>query len=172
MGSHSVRVDRYSSDDVEPQDRYEAWLDHWLNRLPLFRTEPLEPFYVTSELVRLGEVGFMYTDIASQRWTRDKRLVDFGLDTVAVAVNLDGKAAGVAGERDWVQMPGAAVLVDHSQTSLHDSAGGRSIGFALPRRLAIEAGLDVASLHGLVLSPVESAMLTSHMFHKIGRAHV
>jgi AraC-like DNA-binding protein len=164
LASQTVRVHRYTTADVAPSDRFDAWQSHWPNVGPLFSIEPLEAFRVSSELVRLGEIGFMYTDIASQRWKRDKRLVDMGQDTIAVAVNLDGKAAGIAGRNDWVQMPGSAVLVDHSQTSLHDSAGGRSIGFSVPRQLAIEVGLDIASLHGLVLTPAESAMLTSHMF--------
>ncbi len=156
---------RYTTADIAPGDRFDAWQSHWPNAAPLFDTEPLEAFRVSSELTRLGEIGFMYTDIASQRWKRDQRLVDMGRDTIAVAVNLDGKAAGIAGRNDWAQMPGAAVIVDHRQTSLHDSAGGRSIGFSVPRQLAIEAGLDVAALHGMVLSPAESAMLTSHMLN-------
>lgn len=164
MASQPVRVLRYTTAEIVPGDRFDAWRDHWANLSPLFNTEPLEKFRVSSEMVLLGEIGFMYTDIASQRWKRDKHLVDMGRDSIAVVVNLDGKAAGIAGKNDWVQMPGSAVFVDHSQTSLHDSAGGRSIGFSVPRQLAIEAGLDVPSLHGMVLSPVESAMLTSHMF--------
>lgn len=164
MASQSPRVYRFSSADVKPADRYDAWRSEWQTLAPLFVTEPLEEFRVSSELVRLGEIGFLYTDIASQRWKRDKRLVDEGQDGLAVVVNLDGKAAGVAGKTDWLQNPGAAVLVDHSQTSLHDSAGGRSIGFSIPRQMATEAGLDVSSLHGMVLSPMEGAMLTSHMF--------
>lgn len=163
MASHPVHVYRYTTADIAPSERFDAWQSHWPNVGPLFSTEPLEAFRVSSELVRLGEIGFMYTDISSQRWKRDKRLVDIGRNSIAVAVNLDGKAAGIAGRNDWTQMPGAAVLVDHGQTSLHDSAGGRSIGFSVPRHLATEAGLDVASLHGMVLSPAESAMLTSHM---------
>lgn len=162
MASQPVRVHRYTTEDIAPSDRYDAWQTHWAGAL--FSTEPLEAFRVTSELVQLGEIGFVYTDIASQRWKRDKRLIDMGRDSIAVVVNLDGKAAGIAGKNDWVQMPGSAVLVDHRQTSLHDSAGGRSIGFSVPRAMAIEAGLDVTSLHGMVLSPVESAMLASHMF--------
>lgn len=164
MASPPVRVHRYTTNEVPAADRYDAWQDHWANLSPLFTTEPLEKFRVTAEMVQLGEIGFMYTDIASQRWKRDKRLVDLGRDSIAVVVNLDGKAAGIAGRNDWVQMPGSAVLVDHRQTSLHDSAGGRSIGFSVPRHLAAEAGLDVTALHGMVLSPAESAMLTSHMF--------
>lgn len=163
LASHPVRVHRYTTADIAPGDRFDAWQGYWPNIGSLFRTEPLETFRVSSELVRLGEIGFMYTDIASQRWKRDRRLVDMGQDTIAAVVNLDGKAAGIAGRNDWVQMPGSAVLVDHSQTSLHDSAGGRSIGFSVPRRLAIEAGLDPASLHGVALNPAESAMLASHM---------
>ncbi|NYT39125.1 helix-turn-helix transcriptional regulator [Sphingomonas sp. R-74633] len=162
--SQSLRVGRFSTADIHPADRYDAWKAEWQTLAPLFTTEPLEEFRVNSELVRLGEVGFLYTDIASQRWKRDKRLVDEGQNGLAVVVNLDGKAAGTAGRNDWVQMPGSGVLVDHSQTSLHDSAGGRSIGFSIPRQMAIEAGLDVASLHGMVLSPAEMSMLTSHMF--------
>jgi AraC-like DNA-binding protein len=149
---------------IEPRDRHEVWLSEWQSLASLFHTEPLEAFNVSTEVVQLGEIGFMYTDIASQRWKRDKRLVDEGQNGLAIVVNLDGKAAGVAGKNEWVQKPGSAVLVDHSQTSLHDSAGGRSIGISIPRRMAIEAGLDVSSLHGLVLSPAEISMFTSHMF--------
>lgn len=163
MAPPPVKILRYSTADIPSADRFDAWRSGWAGMGNLFETEPLEAFRVPSEFVQLGEIGFMYTDIASQRWKRDKRRIDQGPDTMAVVVNLDGKAAGIAGRSDWVQMPGATVIVDHSQTSLHDSAGGRSIGFSVPRHLAIQAGLDVARLHGMVLSPAESMMLASHM---------
>ncbi|MEP9357711.1 helix-turn-helix domain-containing protein [Sphingomonas sp. KR3-1] len=129
---------------------------------PLYHTEPLEQFRVSSSIAQLGDVTLAYVDIASQRWKRDKRLVDSGNDSLALTVNLDGKAAGVAGKREWVQMPGSAILVDRSQTSDHVSAGGRSIAINVPRQMAAEAGLDVTSLHGMTLNPAEIAMFTSH----------
>jgi AraC-like DNA-binding protein len=162
LSSQPLRVHHYNADDLAPGDRYDGWRSHWPDIG--YETEMLEDFRVSSEIVQLGEIGFMYTDIASQRWKRDRRLVDKGRDAIALVVNLDGKAAGIAGKQDWVQMPGSSVLVDYRQTSLHESAGGRSIGISVPRQLAIEAGLDVDTLHGIVLSPAESAMFTSHAF--------
>lgn len=164
MASQPVRVHRYTTAEVEPKDRHEVWLNHWPGMVPLYHTEPLEQFRVSTSLAQLGDIALVFTDISAQRWKRDRKLVDQGNDSLALTINLDGKAAGVVGttEREWVQMPGSAVIVDRSQTSHHDSAGGRSISMAVPRHMAVEAGLDVTSLHGTVLSPVEIAMFTSH----------
>ncbi|WHU02919.1 MULTISPECIES: helix-turn-helix transcriptional regulator [unclassified Sphingomonas] len=164
MASQPVRVHRYTTAQIDAKDRHEVWLSHWPGMTPLYHTEPLEQFRISSSIAQLGEIALVFTDISAQRWRRDKRLVDMGNDSMALTVNLDGKAAGVVGKQaqDWVQMPGSAVIVDRQQTSIHDSAGGRSISLSVPRHLAIEAGLDVASLHGTVLNPAEIAMFTSH----------
>lgn len=164
MASQPVRVHRYTTADIEAKDRHEVWLNHWPGMTPLYHTEPLEQFRISSSIAQLGEIALVFTDISAQRWRRDKRLVDMGNETMALTVNLDGKAAGVVGKhaQEWVQMPGSAVFVDRQQTSIHDSAGGRSISLSVPRHLAIEAGLDVTSLHGMVLTPAEIGMFTSH----------
>lgn len=162
MASDPVRVHSYSTADIAPSERYEGWRSHWPDLD--FVTEPLESFRVSSERVLLGQIGFMYTDITSQHWERNRREVDRGRDVISLVVNLDGKAAGTAGKRDWVQMPGSGVVFDYSQSSIHDSAGGRSIGISIPRALLAETGLDLTALHGLTLSPAESAMFTSHAF--------
>lgn len=162
MASDPVRVHRYSTADIAPAERYDGWRSHWPDLD--FLTEPLESFRVSSERVLLGQIGFMYTDITSQHWERKQRQLDHGRDAISLVVNLDGKAAGTAGKRDWVQTPGSGIVFDYSQGSIHDSAGGRSIGISIPRHLLAETGLDLTSLHGVTLTPAESAMFTSHAF--------
>jgi AraC-like DNA-binding protein len=162
LASNPVRVHSYSTADIAPSERYEGWRSHWPELD--FVTEPLESFHVSSERVLLGQIGFMYTDISSQHWERSKRLADRGRDIISLVVNLDGKAAGTAGKREWAQRPGSGIVFDYAQTSIHDSAGGRSIGISIPRHLLAETGLDLATLHGLMLSREESAMFTSHAF--------
>jgi len=165
--SQPLRVHRYTTENVAAKDRHEVWLSHWPSTAPLYHTEPLEEFRVSSNIALLGDISLVFTDISAQRWKRDSKLIDRGNDTLNLTVNLDGKAWGIAGaeEREWVQMPGSAVVVDRQQTSSHISAGGRSISISVPRALATEAGLDVASLHGVTLNPSEHAMFTSHALH-------
>ncbi len=162
MASKSLRVHRYTTRDVAPADRYEIWLNHWPGMAPLYHTDPLEQFRVTTSIAQFDGISLVQTDIAAQRWKRDRRLVDHGNDALSLTLNLDGKAWGVAGTQDWVQMPGSVVVVDRAQTSSHVSAGGRSVSITIPRALALEAGIDVASLHGLVLTPDEHAIFTGH----------
>jgi AraC-like DNA-binding protein len=161
--STRVLIDRFTTADFDPRDRHDAGVSVLRSLIDTtYRTDPLETFRSAGEMALLGDMRLLYIDIAAQRWERDRRLVDLGDDSLSFTVNLDGAAYGIAGTQAFVQTPGSGLLVDRTQTSLHDSAGGRSIGLSFSRQAAIEAGLDPFALHGLVLAPADIAIYTAH----------
>lgn len=154
----------YSSADIAPQHRHEAWENRfWPSLAPLYETRPLTLFGVESESVQLGEVQLIYAAISGQRWERTAELIRRReQDALGVNISMDISARGQMGSRDIVQVPGGAILFDLAQTSVHESTDGKSIQLLFPRRMAQEAGLDVRELHGVALPIHASAMLASH----------
>ena len=160
-----VGLHPYSTDDLAPQDRHEAWVNRdWPSLAPIFRTVPLEPFAVASESLRLGEIVVHFTAITAQRWIRDRAMLrSFGPDALTVALTLEGEAQGVMGARSFRTGPGSVQLCDLSQSSRHVSSASRTILVIIPRAIALARGLDVAALHGTVLQSGATAMLAPHL---------
>ena len=90
---------RFSTSDIPAQDRHEAWVNRdWPSLAPVFRTEPLEPFAVASESLRLGQIFVHYTTITAQRWIRDRDMLrSWAPDALTVALTLEGEAHGMLG---------------------------------------------------------------------------
>ena len=160
-----VELRPYSSTDVAPQDRHEAWVNRdWPSLAPIYRTVPLEPFAVASESLRLGEIVVHYTAITGQRWIRDRAMLrSWAPDALTVALTLAGEAQGVMGERAFRTGPGSVQLCDLSQSSRHVSSASRTILVIIPRAVAAGRGLDAAALHGTVLHSGAAAMLAPHL---------
>src|SRR5690349_11388677 len=160
-----VGLHPYSTNDLAPQDRHEAWVNRdWPSLAPMFRTVPLEPFAVSSESLRLGEIVVHYTAITAQRWIRDRAMLrSFGPDALTVALTLEGEAQGVMGARSFRTGPGSVQLCDLSQSSRHVSSASRTILVIIPRAVALARGLGVAALHGTVLQSGATAMLAPHL---------
>jgi AraC-like DNA-binding protein len=160
-----LELKRYSTADLPPADRHEAWINRdWPSLAPVYRTTPLEPFDTVSDRLRLGDLVVHYSSITAQRWERDaamRRSCDS--DSLTVAITLAGEARGIMGERAFRTGAGSVMLSDLSQTSSHESTASRTILLALPRAVATEAGLKVAELHGAVLRSSAAAMLGPHL---------
>lgn len=155
---------RFSDADFAPNERHEAFLSRDIPSL--YELSPLAPFFFDSTMVRIGQLTIVYIDIAGQRWLRGSAQVRAAPgDDLCINASLGIHAQGVAGERAFKQTPGSAAFTDLSQTSVHESTGGRSIQLVIPRSVARDAGFDVAELHGLILRPGIAQMLTSHLLH-------
>ncbi|WP_404339435.1 helix-turn-helix domain-containing protein [Sphingomonas sp. MMS12-HWE2-04] len=162
--TQKFRFHHYSSADIAPGQRHEAWENRfWPSLAPLYETRPLTPFGVESAQVQLGEVQLIFASISGQRWERSATIARRREhDALGVNISIDIHAQGRMGARDVVQVPGGAILVDLAQVSVHQSTDGLSIQLLFPRRMALDAGLDVGELHGLMLAPHTAAMLGSH----------
>ena len=127
--AHGVELHPYSSTDIAPQERHEAWVNRdWPSLAPLFRTVPLEPFAVASESLRLGEIVVHYTAITAQRWTRDRAMLrSWAPDALTVALTLAGEAHGVMGDSAFRTGAGNVQLCDLGQSSRHVSSASRTI---------------------------------------------
>lgn len=160
-----IVVERFATTDLPPQHRYEAWVNRGAPGIaPLYRTTPLEPFDIASELFRLGEVTFFYCTITAQRWERDRAAIRArDADDLTVAITLAGEARGTMGGKAFRTSAGSVHLIDLAQPSLHESSASRTVLIIVPRKRAAEAGLDVEGLHGFVVNSAAGAMLTSHV---------
>ncbi|WP_066823532.1 helix-turn-helix domain-containing protein [Sphingomonas mali] len=142
-----------------------AWVERpWPSIGALYRTTPREPFAASAVSLLLGDVIVHRADFTAQHWVRDADLIaanDPG--TLNVAITLAGRAAGVMGDRPFRTGPGSVHFVDLSQTSRHDSSASRTILLAVSRRLAIDSGLDVAALHGVVVRSAAGAALIAYL---------
>lgn len=156
---------RFSTSDVPAQDRHETWVNRdWPSLAPVYRTEPLEPFAVASESLRLGQIFVHYTTITAQRWIRDRDMLrSWGPDALTVVLTLEGEAHGTLGKRAFRTGPGSVQLCDLSQSSSHISSASRTILVIIPRAAATARGLDVAALHGIVLHSGAAAMLAPNL---------
>ena len=159
-----IVVERFATTDLPSPRRYEAWVKRGAPGIaPLYRTTPLEPFDIASELFQLGEVTFFYCTISAQRWERDAATVRArDVDDLTVAITLAGEAKGTMGGKPFRTGAGSVHLVDLAQESRHESTASRTILITVPRKRAAEVGLDVPALHGLVINSGAGAMLTSH----------
>jgi AraC-like DNA-binding protein len=166
MRSHGgLGLHRFSTSDIPAQDRHEAWVNRdWPSLAPVFRTEPLEPFAVASESLRLGQIFVHYTTITAQRWVRDRDVLrSWAPDALTVVLTLEGEAHGMFGKRAFRTGPGSVQLYDLGQQSSHVSSASRTILVIIPRVVATARGLDVAALHGLVLHAGAAAMLAPNL---------
>ncbi|MES2988885.1 MAG: helix-turn-helix domain-containing protein [Pseudomonadota bacterium] len=129
----------------------------------MFNTEPLEPFSTDSLTTHFGGISLLYADMTSQRWERDAAMLRSSEhDAMAISIGLTGVSKGRMGERSFRQESGDALVTDFSQVSVFEGSVGRTILLLVPREMASAAGLDVAEMHGLVLSSPAMQMLTSH----------
>jgi len=155
----------FSTKEVPARDRHEAWVNRgWPSLAPIYRTEPLVPFAVSSESLGLGEIVIHYVTMTGQRWTRDAAMLRSGAtDALVVALTLEGEAHGAMGARSFRTGPGSVQLCDLGQESSHVSSASRTILAIIPRAVATAKGLDVAALHGVVLTSGAASMLAPHL---------
>ncbi|CAN5561093.1 helix-turn-helix domain-containing protein [soil metagenome] len=159
-----IGVRRYTTDDLPPADRYEAWSKRgWPSIAPAYETVPIGQFGNSSEVFALGSLDLYYTTMSGQHYKRTTELLKADqVDALAVCVMLEGVAEGEAGGRTFHAGAGTVQFYDMAQESRHESTASRVVYFTLPRALA-ESLLPVRELHGVVLRSSKAAMLISHL---------
>lgn len=158
-------LDVFETSGMARRERHEAWAHRdWPSLAPLYRTTPQEPFDIRSERLRLGDVVAQYVRITGKEWVRDGAVLrSWDPDHLMVAITLEGRAAGTLGRAGFATKAGDLHLVSLARQSAHVSTASRSIGLAIPRRMAADRGIDVEAVHGAVLNSTVSGLLTSHL---------
>jgi AraC-like DNA-binding protein len=168
MGSaKGIAIERYSTAHLPLTDRHSAWMNRdWPSLAPVFRTIPTEPFDIVSDRLQLGHIAVQFCRISGQRWERDPSMLrSHNPDALCVAITLQGEAQGIMGDKAFRTGVGSVHLSDLTQTSAHISTASQTILCMIPRAAAAQRGLDVASLHGVVLHCGAAAMLGPHLLN-------
>lgn len=160
-----LRVDRYTSADVQPQHRHEAWRARPAARTGrLFDTEPVEPFACRSEAADLGGLFLGFTDITAQHWRRTTDLIRAdGADHIAVSVRFAGAAIGDAAGCSFSAGVGSIAIADMARPHVHWSAASDTAMLALDRTMVESRFGSVEKLHGHVIAPDHAVLLVDHL---------
>lgn len=150
----AIPILRYSTEDLPPEARYEAWLSRdWPRPERVYRTVPTEPFNVLMESASLGQTLFARTEITAMTWER--RLQDIrGSDFHPVIVNMmvRGTAKGDMDGRPFFEPEGSYHFHDLARPSLHGSTASLTYSLIVPRDLATVWFAPIDRLHGLVVA--------------------
>jgi AraC-like DNA-binding protein len=151
---------------VSADDRHEHWRQTtgaWV--ASTYDIQPIEPFACQSTVYNLGPVRLAFSTISGQRFARSAGLARrHGRDEIAFALNFSGEARGDADGRSFVQGAGALMVSDATRSSTHQSTLGNIATIVLPRDAARQAaGPAVEQLHGAVIDPVRSLLLSRHL---------
>lgn len=164
MRRDSIDTSHFSTSELPPDDRYDAWLNWgWPRIATIFRTDPTEPFDTTWHSALLGEVVFVRTRITGMRYERrvqDVRQSDF--DSLIVNMMIEGAAHGVFGDREFHQPAGHFHFHDISKPSTHVSSSSFTYSLIIPRPLSLESFTSVDDLHGLVIGSPCAGLLHTH----------
>lgn len=149
----SVPILRYSTEDLPPDERYDAWLKRdWPRSSQIYRTVPTEPFNVLMESAQLGQLLFVRAEISAMTWERreqDIRVSDF--QPIIVNMMVRGAAKGVLDGRAFVEPSGSYHFHDLGRPSLHGSTASLTYSLFVPRELAERWFSPIDRLHGLVI---------------------
>ena len=156
-----LQVLLFSTWDLPPERRYEAWLErNWPRVAPIFRTQPTEPFNTRWESAQLGPVMFSRTEITGMRYERrldELRMSDF--DPIVVSLMVEGTAQGDCDGRAFLETPGTYHFHDLGRPSLHTSTASLTYNFILDRATAQSELGPLDRLHGLVIAEKSAAFL-------------
>lgn len=150
----STLVLRYSTEDLPPEARYEAWLKRdWPRSERVYHTAPTEPFNVLMESATLAQTLFVRTEITAMTWERrpqDIRKSDF--HPIIVNMMVRGTAQGDMDGRPFLEPAGAYHFHDLARPSLHGSTASLTYSLIVPRDLAAVWFPPIERLHGLVVA--------------------
>lgn len=160
-----IEVQRFATAELAPEDRFDAWVSRASAQVaPAFEMAPLEEFSAVTETFQLGEVLIQHVELSAMRWRRDRAMLrSWAADSLVVALRHRGAGHGVMGDKSFRTGPGSILLCDLAQTSMHDTTLSRATILLVPRPVATKRGLDVAALHGTVLTSAISAMLAPNV---------
>lgn len=151
--SPSIQINRFSTQDLPPDERYKAWLMRdWPRSERVYHTAPTEPFNVLMESASLGQTLFLRTEITAMTWERkvqDIRTSDF--HPVIVNMMVQGAAHGDMDGRPFHEPDGSYHFHDLARPSLHQSTASLTYSLILPRDLAAAWFPPIEQLHGLVV---------------------
>ena len=152
---------RYSTHDLPPGARYEAWLKReWPRSERVYRTVPTEPFDVLMESASLGRMIFARTEITAMTWERssqDIRKSDF--HAIIVNMMVRGTARGDMDGQPFFEPAGSYHFHDLARPSLHGSTASLTYSLIVPRDLAAVWFQQIERLHGLVVAGEAAAPL-------------
>lgn len=156
-----VPILRFSTADLPPEDRYEAWLDRdWPRARSIYRTTPTEPFDTAWESAQLGPIVFVHTRITGMRWERrldDIRSSDF--DPIVVSMMIKGVAQGEIDGRPFHESDGMFHLHDLKRPSVHVSTASLTYNLIIPRPVAQARFGPLADLTARVVGPPRARLL-------------
>ena|GEM_PF-605271 len=152
--SAAISVDRYSTEGLPPDARYEAWLKRdWPRADPIYRTVPTEPFDTVMESVLLGQLLFVRTEITAMTWERRAQDIrDSDFQPIIVNMMVTGSAKGDMDGRAFFEPAGAYHFHDLGRPSLHGSTASMTYSLVLPREVAKAWFTSLEDLHGLVVT--------------------
>lgn len=150
----STPILRFSTEDLPPEARYEAWLSRdWPRSERAYHTVPTEPFNVLMESASLGQTLFVRTEITAMTWERraqDIRNSDF--QPIIVNMMVKGAAQGDMDGRPFLEPKGSYHFHDLARPSLHGSTASLTYSLIVPRDLATVWFAPIDRLHGLVVA--------------------
>jgi AraC-like DNA-binding protein len=154
-----IPILRYSTEDLPPEARYEAWLARdWPRSERVYHTAPTEPFNVLMESTSLGQILFARTEITAMTWERragDIRKSDF--HPIIVNMMVRGTAQGDLDGRHLFEPDGTYHFHDLARPSLHGSTASLTYSLIVPRDLAAAWFSPLDRLHGLVVEAEAAA---------------
>lgn len=159
--SPPTQILRFSTQDLPPDERYQAWLMRdWPRSEQVFQTTPTEPFNIVMESASLGQTLFVRTEITAMTWERrvqDIRTSDF--HPVIVNMMVKGTARGDMDGRPFHEPDGTYHFHDLARPSRHESTASLTYSLILPRDLAAAWFPPIKHLHGLVVGGEAAAAL-------------
>lgn len=171
MAFDPIEITRFSTADLPPEERHQAWQSWgWPRTDLIYRTDPTEPFDTYWENALLGEVVFVYTRITGMRYERrlqDVRVSDF--DPIVVNMMIEGSARGLLEDREFREQAGEYHFHDLTKRSIHTSSASRTYSVVIPRTVAIRVFGSLDDLHGLVVRGATADLLLAHA-HQVHRA--
>lgn len=150
----AISIERYSTEQLPPDSRYEAWLSRdWPRSKPIYRTVPTEAFDTVVESATLDPLLFVRTQITGMIWerrTQDIRASDF--QPIIASMMVKGTAQGEMDGRPFFKPSGAYHFQDLARPSIHQSTASLTYSLVLPRELAKARLKSLTNLHGLVVT--------------------
>ena len=166
----STPILRFSTENLPPETRYEAWLNReWPRPQRVYCTVPTEPFNVLMESASLGQTLFARTEITAMTWERrsqDIRSSDF--HPIIVNMMIKGTAKGDMDGRPFLEPEGAYHFHDLARPSQHVSTASLTYSLIVPRDLATAWFPPIDRLHGLVVAG-EAAAAVMELAHNFWR---
>lgn len=150
----STPILRFSTADLPPEERYEAWLSRdWPRSERTYHTVPTEPFNVLMESASLGQTLFVRTEITAMTWERRAQEIRHS-DYHPIIVNMmvRGTAEGDMDGRPFRETEGTYHFHDLARPSLHGSTASLTYSLIVPRDIATVWFAPIDRLHGLVVS--------------------